>query len=287
MSTATMPRPQQIDFPGFDITGADIVVDVGCGEGLVCAYAGHQGADVVGLDIESSLIERVNETMRAVPARSFRGIVGDANPIPLPDGFASVVVATEVMEHVDDPSRFLAELARIGKPGARYLISVPDPASESIMRVVAPSWYWEKPLHIHVFEHHQVDSLIADAGLKVVDRYASGFYWSMWWFCRMALGMEHKYAPASDFPLLRAWDETMHQLLATPRGEEVLHRLDHLVPKSQVIVARKPGRAASASSFGGPTWRAGRLKRALRDGAVRVGGFDIRWNIRRSRRAAS
>ncbi|MEO6808012.1 MAG: methyltransferase domain-containing protein, partial [Isosphaeraceae bacterium] len=54
----TMPRPQQIDFPGFEIRADDVVVDVGCGDGLVCSYAGSHGADVVGIDIEPSLIER-------------------------------------------------------------------------------------------------------------------------------------------------------------------------------------------------------------------------------------
>src|SRR5690349_17275109 len=119
-------------YPAFEITSDDTVVDVGCGAGALCRCAGMVGADVIGIDIHPDLVADTIEMMRAVPARSFRGIVCDSDPIPLPDATASVVISTEVLEHVDDPARFLAELVRIGKPGARYLFTVPDPASELI-----------------------------------------------------------------------------------------------------------------------------------------------------------
>lgn len=234
------PRPPQIDFPGFDIKGVDVVVDIGCGDGLVCTYAGSRGADVVGIDIEPTLVEATSKAMADVPARSFRGIVSDADPIPLPDAFATVVVATEVLEHVDDPDRLLAEMVRIGKPGARYLISVPDPVSESLMKAAAPAWYWQKPLHIRVFGRDDLDNRCRAAGLKILDRHVSGFYWSIWWTLRFAIGMEHKYAPTPDHPALRAWDVLCDELMRTPNGAAIHQALNRLVPKSQVLILRKP-----------------------------------------------
>src|SRR4051812_8436015 len=140
--TVRVERPVQIAMPGFEIGAGDTVVDVGCGDGACCRYAGSLGADVIGIDVEPTLVEQAGEAMRGVPARSWRGIVSTCDPIPLPDATASVVICTEVLEHVESPARLAAELARIGKPGARYLISVPDPASEALMREVAPAWYW-------------------------------------------------------------------------------------------------------------------------------------------------
>ena len=119
---------------GIEIGPDDTVVDVGCGFGSACVAAGLHGAAVIGIDIEPVLIEKVTERMKSVPAKSFRGVVNDAHVIPLDDATASVVICTEVLEHVDDPSAMLAELVRIGRPGAQYLITVPDPASESVMR---------------------------------------------------------------------------------------------------------------------------------------------------------
>jgi SAM-dependent methyltransferase len=273
-SVAEAHRPFQIDFPGFEITADDTLVDVGCGDGRVCAYAGHQGAHVIGLDIEASLIEETARAMEGVPARSFRGIVCDADPIPLPDGTASVVVSTEVLEHVDDPARLISELVRIGKPGARYLISVPDPASESVMKVVAPRWYFEKPLHVRIFEHEDLDRLCTDAGLVVEARMASGCFWSLWWISRMAIGMEHKYSPTPDHAIFEHLDGLFGNLLATPKGPEAMQVLDRLIPKSQVILARKRGRPLHRP------WA--RLTNGARAGSIRLGGFDLSWRLRRS-----
>ena len=275
MASIVAPRrPFQIDFPGFDITADDTVVDVGCGDGIVCTYAGYQGADVIGLDIESTLIEKTAQAMEGVPARSFRGIVTDADPIPLPDGIASVVVAVEVLEHVDDPVRIMSELVRIGKPGARYLLSVPDPASESVMKVVAPRWYFEHPLHVRIFEHDALNRLCTDAGLVIESRTASGFYWSLWWISRMSIGMKHKYEGMEDHEIFGHLNGFFGNLLESPRGAEAIRVLDRLLPKSQVILARKRGLPLRRP------WA--RLKQRLRVGSVGVGGFDLSWKIRRS-----
>ena len=125
-------------FPGFEITEADTLVDVGCGSGWASQAAGNLGADVIAIDVDRNYIDRLGETMRNVPARSFRGIVSASETLPLPDGAASAIICTEVLEHVEAPDRFLAELARIGRPGARYAITVPDPVSEDLIRIVAP-----------------------------------------------------------------------------------------------------------------------------------------------------
>jgi SAM-dependent methyltransferase len=282
---AAKARPQQIDFAEFDIAPGDIVVDVGCGGGDVCVYAAERGASVIGIDIEPELIARTTQAMNAIGAHAFRGIVSDANPIPLPDGTATVVVATEVMEHVPDPARFLGELARIARPGARILLSVPHPSSEAIMKLIAPDWYWQPPLHINVFEPEDLDRLFAEAGLAIDARHPSGFYWSMWWFCRMAIGMEHKFADTPDHPIFRHWNATMAELVNTSSGHLILEELNRRVPKSQVVIAHKPVVAgvAAASSFGGPSWARKRVARMLRDGAVKVGAYQLQWKVRRSR----
>ncbi len=275
-SNAPFPRPVQVDFPGFEVAEGETFVDVGCGVGDVCVYAGHRGAHVVGIDIEDLLVNRAIEAMRDVPARSFRGIVSNCDPIPLPDASADLVVCTEVLEHVEDPSKFLGELARIGKPGARYLISVPHPTSEAVMRRIAPSWYFRHPFHIHVYEPEQLDRLLNASGLEILAKHESGFYWSMCWFLRMTVGMTDPYI-LPEHPMIDAWDTVATHLAGEPRGQDVLRALDGLVPKSQVRIARKLG---GRSAFG-VSGQSSRLKRWLRDGSVKLGGLDLRWSLRR------
>jgi hypothetical protein len=103
----------------------------------------------------------------------------------------------------------------------------------------------------------------------------------------MAIGMEHKFADAPAHPILDHWNGLMDELLATPRGHAVLRALDKLVPKSQIIIARKPHSWRSLKS--GPGKSAiemlasvkQSIRRRIRDGAVKLGGFEFRWTVRR------
>jgi hypothetical protein len=152
-----------------------------------------------------------------------------------------VVVCTEVIEHVRDPAAYVAELARIGRAGARYWISVPDPTSESVMKVVSPPDYFQFPQHSNVFERDRFVSIIEGSGL-VIDQYVGvGFYWSMWWILRMTCGTAH-YPGASTPPppLIARWEEVWQELQRCPQGAAVGQALDGVMPKSQVVIAHKP-----------------------------------------------
>jgi SAM-dependent methyltransferase len=279
-------RPVQVAIRGLKIGPADTVVDVGCGVGSICRYAGEAGAAVIGIDCEPSLIELADETMRRVPARSWRGIVSDCDPIPLPDGIASLVVCTEVLEHVEDPARLVAELVRIGRPGALYHVSVPDPISERLVRQIAPPWYWEPPFHRRVFRHHELDALLRGGGLRIEQREGGGSYqtirWLLWW----TLGRD-PYDVAEDADLMRVWDEIWGAILDSPRSASLFRALEGTLPKSQTVLASKPGGPAAVRlrrlvARRGLGW----LKRRVRSGVVRIGGVGVSWSVDRSRDVA-
>lgn len=52
-------------------------------------------------------------------------ILADAREIPIPDGYADVVVMGELLEHVPDPLPVLKEAYRLLKPSGTILITVP------------------------------------------------------------------------------------------------------------------------------------------------------------------
>jgi 2-polyprenyl-3-methyl-5-hydroxy-6-metoxy-1,4-benzoquinol methylase len=227
---------------GFTITSTDTVVDIGCYDGNACVFAGNLGATVIGVDIDAEAIGRAIGRMKQTRARSFQGIVSECNPIPLPDGTATAVICTEMLEHVDDPKRCAAELARIGKPGCRYLITVPDGVSEGLMKVVAPHWYFQKPIHQRVYQRADLRKLIEEAGLEVTEHKTKDFYGAMWWIFRMAVGMQTPCDPVPQAPLLALWEQTYQALLATPNGPALAQALDNTIPKSQVVFACKPAK---------------------------------------------
>jgi len=52
-------------------------------------------------------------------------VLGDGAALPFPDRVFDAVVCAELLEHVYDPQRVLAEVARVLRPGGRLLITVP------------------------------------------------------------------------------------------------------------------------------------------------------------------
>ena len=238
-------RGPRVEVFGLEIAADDVVLDLGSGTGGDSMLAGSVGAEVFAVNFDAAELEQLGQQMADVPARSFRAVLCDCNegPIPLPDGAATVVLAKEIMEHLDAPDRFLVELARLGRPGARYLITVPDPASEALLREVAPEHYWRKPLHQHIFSHERLDGMIRAAGLEIERRSSTGAYWSMFWMLRELVGTQ--YYPGHPVnstppPEIAAWDLIWEAIRTSPRGAALIEQLDALIPKSQIIHARKP-----------------------------------------------
>jgi SAM-dependent methyltransferase len=52
-------------------------------------------------------------------------VIGLVSSLPLPDGAFDLVCAFDIVEHVEDDERALAELSRVAAPGATLLLSVP------------------------------------------------------------------------------------------------------------------------------------------------------------------
>jgi SAM-dependent methyltransferase len=239
------------DFPRFRIGPGKLLVDIGCGIGAASVAAARAGARVVAVDIEPATVEVTARALREANATRFDAIVSDGQPLPIADNTADLVVCTEVLEHVGDPSAFLAELSRVGKVGARYLISVPAPEAEALMRrVVLPS-YFEWPGHLRIYERGSLAVLLQEAGLSVVEEpvYPHGFYWSIYWALGWASGSAvfGPGCPSGDPPLLRAWAKVYNHLDSTKTGDLITEYLDRMVPKSQVIIAQKRLRAKAAA----------------------------------------
>ncbi|SRR5579884_1745278 len=99
------------------------ILDVGCGEGVLTErWAQRLGEKpVLGIDLPDPKLE-AQWTTRRRPNLEFRTMDVDGLA-QLPEGSFDLAAAIEVLEHVPDPDRTLAEMARVA---ARHLlISVP------------------------------------------------------------------------------------------------------------------------------------------------------------------
>lgn len=95
-------------------TGA-VLVDLGCGGGVLSAYVGGLGYRHVGLDLEPV-------SLGLAAAHGIQAVRADVRELPLADECADVVSAGEILEHVGDPSTVVAEACRILRPGGLLVL---------------------------------------------------------------------------------------------------------------------------------------------------------------------
>lgn len=236
-------------FVSFPISAEDIVVDVGCGGGGATMFCANRGAHVVFTDVMAEKVDALVARVAGTPARACQGIVSDSCPLPLDNNFATRIMAMEMLEHVEDPAEVLCELVRIGQPGALYLLSVPDAAAERLQQGFAPFGYYQRPNHIHIFEREEFSRLVQNAGLEIVNTATYGFFWTLWmcmyWVCKEAeSGKQEKFSfdavQPPYFPLLDDWASVWYRLISLPQAEPMRKALNEVLPKSQIIIARKP-----------------------------------------------
>lgn len=133
------------------------VADLGCGSGVILceilrrkrSWTGH------GLDISHASINYARRLAmhKGVADRAeFR--TGDVTALPYMDESLSLVIASEVVEHMPRPEIVISEIARVLKPGGKLILTMP---LES-----------HTPAHIHALQSGEdLRSLCEQAGLKV------------------------------------------------------------------------------------------------------------------------
>jgi len=92
-----------------------VLVDLACGGGLMAPHAKRLGYRHVGVDLGVPGLELGRE-------RGMLPVRGSVLAVPLADGCADVVVAGEILEHVEDDVGVLAECARLLRPGGTLVL---------------------------------------------------------------------------------------------------------------------------------------------------------------------
>ena len=84
------------------------LLDLGCGGGLLAPHV--SGYRHVGVDISAS-------ALAVAAAHGVEPVLADAADLPFDDEVFDVVVAGEILEHVEDLDRTVAEATRVLRPG--------------------------------------------------------------------------------------------------------------------------------------------------------------------------
>ncbi len=152
------------------------VLDVGCGGGLLSEEFARAGYRVSGVDPAPETIA----TARAHAAESGLDIdyrIGAGEQLPFGGGVFDAVVCCDVLEHVDDVARVLAEIARVLKPGGLFFYDTINRTWASKIAMIKVMQEWPSTAfaapNAHVWEKFikpaELTALLEQAGMENQD----------------------------------------------------------------------------------------------------------------------
>lgn len=106
-----------------DELNGDTVLDIGCAEGVFTLYLAKKRSFCVGLDFVKISLSRLRAKALKRMIGNIDAVLSDAHYLPIRDKCFDIVLCSEVLEHVLEPSKVLSELRRV--TNSWVVISVP------------------------------------------------------------------------------------------------------------------------------------------------------------------
>jgi ubiquinone/menaquinone biosynthesis C-methylase UbiE len=103
--------------PGTDLTGID-AVELGCGTGYVSGWLARRGARVTGIDVSPAQLATARR-LAALHGVDVAFVEADAEALPLANTSVDLAVSEYGASLWCEPERWLAEAARVLRPGGR------------------------------------------------------------------------------------------------------------------------------------------------------------------------
>ncbi|HEX5598688.1 MAG TPA: methyltransferase domain-containing protein [Micromonosporaceae bacterium] len=163
-----------------------VLVDVGCGGGLLAPHLTGKGYHHVGVDL-------VRSALTAAAAHGVAPLNADAGRLPLTNGCADVVAAGELLEHVPNWPAAVAEICRVLRPGGLLVLDTLNATALSrLLAVRVAEWLPIVPRGLHdprLFVDPQ--ALVAECARHGVGLSVRGIRPAVWpmvrWLARAAM----------------------------------------------------------------------------------------------------
>jgi 2-polyprenyl-6-hydroxyphenyl methylase / 3-demethylubiquinone-9 3-methyltransferase len=161
------------------------VLDLGCGAGFLSNYLAARGHQVTGIDTtpENLTVARANDG-----SRTARYELGDACALPYVDASFDVVCAMDLLEHVEDPERVIAEASRVLAPGGLFVFHTFNRTWQARLVVIqGVAWFVKNaPDDLHVLRlfvtPDELRAMCAAQGFEppVIHGSRPRFRWPLW-----------------------------------------------------------------------------------------------------------
>lgn len=151
--TAWLPR-YDIVFRWGIFDKNDLVLDIGCGEGIMALKLAFRCRHVIGLDINEGQIHlaqrRKKSAGRGVNNTSF--LTGDILCLPFPEETFDKIIFLDALPEIREDAGALRELARVLKKGGRLIITAATDytcrahlfSMQRVLRRIVPRYFWRE-----------------------------------------------------------------------------------------------------------------------------------------------
>lgn len=133
------------------------VLEAGCGEGYGADLIAQVARRVVAVDYDPATVAHVRARYPRVQIHH-----GNLAALPLPDAAVDVVVNLQVIEHLWDQPGFIAECARVLRPGGLLMVSTPNRITFSPGRDTPIN-----PFHTRELDAAELTELLTGGGFAV------------------------------------------------------------------------------------------------------------------------
>ncbi|PND57931.1 SAM-dependent methyltransferase [Mycobacterium sp. ENV421] len=140
-----------------DLCAGREVLEAGCGEGYGADLIASVARRVVAVDYDAATVAHVAARYPRVDV-----VEGNLAALPLPDASVDVVVNLQVIEHLWDQPQFVAECARVLRPGGLLLMSTPNRITFS-PGLDTPV----NPFHTRELNARELAELLTDGGFAI------------------------------------------------------------------------------------------------------------------------
>jgi ubiquinone/menaquinone biosynthesis C-methylase UbiE len=106
---------------GLKIEKHSLVLDAGCGTGLLFGYVTDKAETTVGLDISRKILLQAKK--RAKNFHSINLILADADNMPLNENIFSHVFGITLIQNMPNPAKTLKEITRVAKEDAAIVVT--------------------------------------------------------------------------------------------------------------------------------------------------------------------
>jgi SAM-dependent methyltransferase len=134
------------------------VLDVGFGLGYGLIISSVHAREVHGIDVDQKALDYCNGfLLNKLPTLNSIQLYDGYN-IPYPDNFFDIIVSVDVLEHVPDYHRLLAEMIRVVTKGV--FISTPNRRPEHCNPDGSPTNYW----HLREWSDDELRKIVSQHG---------------------------------------------------------------------------------------------------------------------------